>query len=90
VLSSFETELDRIIRLPELIRITGLSRASIYRLIEKGNFPAPIELSVNAKGWFASQIRAWMESLRTVAPPNPEADPPARPQRSTGRSRAKP
>lgn len=59
-------ELDRIIRLPELIRITGLSRPTLYRMIAKGRFPAPFELSINSKGWKASQIRTWQKSLKQV------------------------
>jgi prophage regulatory protein len=58
--------LDRFIRLPELIRITGLSRPTIYRLIAKNEFPAPFALSPNSKGWKASQIRAWQDSLKQV------------------------
>ena len=59
-------ELDRFIRLPELIRISGLSRPTIYRLVAKGQFPAPFELSPNSKGWKVSQIRAWQDSLKQV------------------------
>lgn len=57
-------ELDWIVRMPELETLTGLSRASIYRLIRHGSFPAGVELSANSRGWFASQVRAWQESLK--------------------------
>jgi prophage regulatory protein len=63
-------ELDRIIRRPELLRVTGLSAATIFRLIRRSEFPAPVELSRNARGWKASHVQAWLERLRT-----PEAGP---------------
>jgi prophage regulatory protein len=65
--------LDRIIRMPELERVTGLSRSTIERLLKKGQFPQPLQLSENAKGFFESQVRAWQESLVPVGPePGPE------------------
>jgi prophage regulatory protein len=63
-------ELERIIRRPELLRLTGLSAATIFRLIRRNEFPAPVELSKNARGWKASQVQAWFDGLRT-----PEAGP---------------
>ena len=57
-------ELDEIIRRPELRRRTGLSDATTYRLIRQGKFPAPVVLAQNARGWRASQVKAWQESLQ--------------------------
>jgi prophage regulatory protein len=59
-------DLDRLIRLPELIRLTGLSRPTLYRLIRRGKFPPPVQLAENCKGWFASQVQAWQHSLKPV------------------------
>lgn len=56
-------DLDRIIRLPELLRITGLSTASVYRQMADGHFPRPVRLGKNAVGWRASAVFAWLESL---------------------------
>jgi prophage regulatory protein len=66
--------LDRIIRMPELERVTGLSRSTIERLLKKGLFPPPVQLSENAKGFFESQVRTWQESL---VPAGPELEPEA-------------
>lgn len=65
--STSEVDLDRIIRLPELLTLTGLSRASIYRQIAAGQFPAPVSITANTKGWFASAIKAWQQSLKAAA-----------------------
>jgi prophage regulatory protein len=53
---------DRIIRRAELLRITGVSVASIYRWVGSGTFPAPMKLGPNATGWLESEVVAWLES----------------------------
>ncbi|WP_298725744.1 AlpA family transcriptional regulator [uncultured Ferrovibrio sp.] len=62
--------LGRILRLPEVKRETGLSRATIYRKIKAGDFPAPVELSRNSVGWYESEIAAWKANRprRSVKP----------------------
>jgi prophage regulatory protein len=70
-------ELDRILRLPELLKITGLSSATIYRMIAKGTFPQAVVLGANSRGWRASSIRTWLESLEDAGPrPAPAASEP--------------
>ncbi|MDD3577112.1 helix-turn-helix transcriptional regulator [Halothiobacillus sp.] len=55
-----ETSFDRILRMPDVQRMTGLSRSSIYRLIAQGNFPSAIKLSSLAVGWRQSAIEVWL------------------------------
>lgn len=59
---------DRILRLPEVTRRTGLSRASVYALIARGKFPAQVKLSERAAGWFESEVVEWLESRQRVEP----------------------
>jgi prophage regulatory protein len=55
--------LDRVLRFPEVIRITGQSRATLYRRMEDGSFPRPDRLrEKGAVGWKSSVVRAWMEA----------------------------
>ena len=49
-------ERQRILRLPEVLQKVGLSRSSIYRMINNEEFPAPLRLSSNAIGWFESDV----------------------------------
>lgn len=53
---------DRMIKLPEVISMTGLSRSSIYLLIKKGNFPSQVKLSTRSSGWHWKEIHSWLES----------------------------
>jgi len=51
-----------ILRLPEVKRLTGLGRSSIYQMIKDGVFPRPVSLSLRAVGWTAGDIRLWLET----------------------------
>lgn len=47
-----------ILRLPEVMARTGLSRSTIYLQIQKGIFPSPISLGARAVGWVDCEISA--------------------------------
>ncbi len=51
----------RILRLPEVIERTGLSRSSIYSFIQKNTFPKQISLGEKAVGWLEADIDLWIE-----------------------------
>lgn len=56
---------DMIMRLPEVLRVVGLSRSTIYRLIKEGKFPKSLRLTGSrAIGWRRGQIRAWLGGRR--------------------------
>ena len=50
------------LRPPEVMARTGLSRTTIWRRVRAGTFPAPTELGENSIGWPASEITAWLAS----------------------------
>ena len=52
----------RVLRMPAVMERTGLSKASIYRLIRADDFPAAIRLCSRAVGWRAEQIDEWIAS----------------------------
>lgn len=52
-------ELKTFIRLPAVIAATGLARATIYKKIKEGSFPAPIPICANAVAWDAEAIAQW-------------------------------
>lgn len=58
---------QRIIRRLGLQEMTGLSLATIYRLMQRGLFPKPLELSDHAVGWLVEDVEAWIESRRSAA-----------------------
>ncbi|WP_093180080.1 AlpA family transcriptional regulator [Variovorax sp. YR266] len=48
-------------RLTEVIRITGLSRATLYRRIAEGKFPPPVHLGGRACGWSRGALQRWID-----------------------------
>lgn len=52
----------RIIRKPEVERLTGYSGVQIWRLEGKGQFPSRVELSPMAVGWFEDEVIEWIQS----------------------------
>lgn len=49
-----------ILRLPEVIRQTGLSRSSIYLRIANNEFPQPISLGGRSVGWLQQEVDEWV------------------------------
>jgi prophage regulatory protein len=49
-----------ILRLPQVIGRTGLSRSTIWRLERIRQFPSRIQLSENAVGWNEGEVSAWL------------------------------
>jgi prophage regulatory protein len=52
----------KLIRLPEALAKTGLTRTRCYVLIAKGEFPQPVKLGPNARAiaFPESEIDAWI------------------------------
>lgn len=48
-------------RMKDVIRITALSRPTLYRRIAAGRFPAPVKLGGRASGWPAQALQAWID-----------------------------
>ena len=48
-------------RRAEVERITGLSRSTIYALMDRGEFPRPVKLSARAVAWPDSIVQAWLD-----------------------------
>ena len=60
----------RILRLPEVVAITGLSGTSIWRHERDGRFPRRRRLGVTLVGWRSDEISEWIDAL----PPADEDD----------------
>ena len=51
----------RMLRLPSVIELTGLSRSSIYLRMKNNVFPQSISLGDRAIAWLESDIEQWIE-----------------------------
>lgn len=50
----------RIIRLPEVERLTGFKRSHIYNLMKDQRFPKAVKLGARAVGWDSSAVDEWV------------------------------
>jgi prophage regulatory protein len=48
-------------RLRDVMRISALSRSTIYRRIAEGRFPAPVNLGGRASGWPTASLQEWVD-----------------------------
>ena len=53
----------RLLNLREIVATTGLSKATVYRAIERGTFPRQVQLSAHRVGWQSEKIEAWLNGL---------------------------
>ena len=51
----------RLIRINEVIVITGLSRTTIYRLVSKRRFPLQVNLLANCVAWIEDEVIEWVK-----------------------------
>jgi len=51
----------QILRLTDVITMTGLSRSTIYLRMVQGKFPKKINLGSRAVGWISSEVNEWIE-----------------------------
>lgn len=65
--------MSNILRLPEVIKRTGIPRSSIYSAIKEGLFPAPISLGARRIGFLENEIDAWLEDRIKQSRPNENA-----------------
>jgi len=49
-----------LIRIKEVMSMTGLSRSSIYTYKSKGEFPFPIQLSSRSVAWVRVDVEQWI------------------------------
>ena len=51
----------RLIRMKEVMHLTGLSRPSVYRLMKDGLFPNSIELGERSVAWVDDEVHEWVD-----------------------------
>ena len=52
----------RIYRRPDVEKLVGLSRSTLYAMMAEGSFPKPVKLGKRAVGWREADVLDWLES----------------------------
>lgn len=51
------------VRIAQLIPgVLPFSQATLWRMVKRKTFPAPVKLSENITAWDVAKVRAWLES----------------------------
>lgn len=59
--------LRRLLRLEDVVEITGLSRAQVYKLMSKNQFPLQLKMPGRRVAWRAEDIDKWISELTSKA-----------------------
>ncbi len=52
----------RLLKLDEVMNMTGLSKSSVYHQMNKGTFPRPINIGVKSVAWLETDIQLWIKN----------------------------
>jgi prophage regulatory protein len=64
---------DTFLRVPDVLAAAGVSRSTLYEMMESGKFPKPVKPNDDrAVRWLASEIADWQKA-RIAARDNPVA-----------------
>lgn len=55
-----------LLRIGSVMRMTGLGRSTIYRLVADEAFPPPVRLAKRAVAWRRSDLERWSEERPKV------------------------
>ncbi len=55
------------VRMAAVVRMTGLGRSTIYRMMAEDKFPSPVRLAKRAIAWRRSDLEQWSDGRPTVS-----------------------
>ena len=58
---------SRILRVQEVLDRIGVSKATLYRMVKRGDFPKQCSLGRRAVGWHSQDVDAWFARQRTAS-----------------------
>lgn len=50
------------LRLPAVMKLTGLGRSTIYRMVAERRFPTPVRITSRAVAWRRTDLDQWSEA----------------------------
>lgn len=57
---------ERLIRIEEVERLTGLKKSAVYAGMVEGTFPANVLIGSRSVAWKLSEVRKWIAERPTV------------------------
>ncbi|MCT8330911.1 helix-turn-helix transcriptional regulator [Albidovulum sediminis] len=56
----------RLLRRPEVLSLTGMSRSTLYASMTLGLFPRPVRIGAQAVAWREADVLHWIETRPEV------------------------
>lgn len=50
----------KVIRLQQVMEMTGLGHSTVYKYVSENWFPKPISLGGRSVGWLESEVKEWI------------------------------
>jgi prophage regulatory protein len=75
---------DRVLRAPDVCRLLGVSKATLWRLVRDHGFPKSFGLTSRAVGWDSREVRRWLEARLAARENRTPLPSPQRPRKAVG------
>lgn len=59
----------RMLRLSQVIAVTGLGKTKIYELQAEGHFPMRVKLTAHSVAWIEEEVQGWLAQRIAASPP---------------------
>lgn len=59
----------RLLRLRQVISMTGLGKTKIYELQAEGDFPMRVKITSHSVGWIEEEVQSWLARRVEASPP---------------------
>lgn len=56
----------RIIKVPEVLERCAISRASLYRMLQRNEFPRQVRLGIRSVGFYEHEVNQWLADRQRV------------------------
>lgn len=63
-----------LLRLPAVMKVTGLCRSTLYRMVAEHTFPEPVRLAKRAVAWRRDEVIGWTSALPRASDFPPRRD----------------
>lgn len=59
------SQAQALLRLPDVVALTGVPKSTLYRMVSTGAFPKMVKLSARSVAWRMVDVAGWIESRQS-------------------------
>jgi prophage regulatory protein len=56
------------IRIRKVLEMIGVSRTTLWRMVQSGTFPRPVRITERSRGYVLETVEAWMTARKDSTP----------------------